>query len=272
MFMFILAAFLPAAILFWYVFSKDINPEPTRLVIKGFLFGVLAIFVSVLISGPLLRLGVFTEEPATFLDAVKTAFLGAAVPEESAKLLMLWLLLRKCSAFDERYDGIVYAAAVGLGFASFENLMYLAMSGLGFFQVAISRAFLAVPGHFAFAVVMGYYYSKKHFSWNEDEKRGAGLKMWLYPVILHGVYDTICFASGLNESLSVFVTFVLLAFCLVLFRSTRNRIIREAASNNTEKGFYAEHKDFYKSPRHQNNYGRDYNYYYLNDDNSVDEQ
>ena len=273
MFMFLLAAVLPAAILFWYVYSRDITPEPKKVVLKGFLYGVLATFASTLISGPLLSAGVFTEEPASFLDAVKTAFLGAAVPEETAKLLMLWLLLRKCADFDERYDGIVYAAAVGLGFATFENILYLVASGAGFFQVAISRAFLAVPGHFAFAVVMGYYYSRQHFSWNEDEKRGAALKMWLYPVLLHGTYDTICFTSGLSESLSVFFTFVLLIFCFWLFRRTRNRIIKEAADNTSGNGgFYDDHKEFYRSPRHENNFGKDYRYFYLNGDDSVDEQ
>ncbi len=270
--MFLLAAVLPAVILFWYVYSRDITPEPGNLILKGFLFGVLSTFLSTLISGPLMSLGLFTEEPATFVESLKTAFFGAAIPEESAKLFMLWLLLRKCKEFDERYDGIVYAAAVGLGFATFENIMYLAASGLGFFSVAISRAFLAVPGHFSFAIVMGYYYSRHHFSWNKEEKSGAAVKMWLYPVILHGTYDTICFASGLSESLSVLLTFALLFFCFWLFRTTRNKIIAEAADNAKDSGFYSSHKEFYQSTRHQNNFGRDYKYFYLDDDDSVDEQ
>ena len=182
------------------------------------------------------------------------------------------LLLRKCSDFDERYDAIVYATAVGLGFATLENIMYLASSGFGFFQVAISRAFLAVPGHFAFAVAMGYYYSRWHFSWNGKEKKGAAWKMWLVPVVLHGTYDTICFVSGLDETLSVILTFVLLFFCFRLFKFTRNRIIQEAAQNAQDSGFYREHSDFYKDRHHEDHYGRDYAYYYLNDDDSVDEQ
>ena len=152
--MFLLAALLPAFVLFWYVYSRDITPEPKNVVLRGFLYGVIATFASTLISGPLMALGFYSNEPANFWQSMMTAFFGAAIPEESAKLFMLWLLLRKCKDFDERYDGIVYATAVGLGFASFENILYLASSGFGFFQVAISRALLAVPGHFAFAVVM----------------------------------------------------------------------------------------------------------------------
>lgn len=271
MIMFLLAAMLPAFILFWYVYSRDITPEPKNVVIKGFIFGVIATIASTLISGPLLKWGLFENNPETFWGAMKTAFFGAAIPEETAKLLMLWLLLRRCKDFDERYDGIVYASAVGLGFATFENILYLASSGLGFFQVAISRALLAVPGHFAFAVIMGYYYSKQHFSWKLEEKKSACLKMWLIPMLLHGIYDTICFAAGLNEAWSVFLTFVLLFFCFRLFRFTRNRIIAEAADNASENSFYARHRDFYGS-RHPNNFGNDFRYWYLDGDDDTPEE
>ena len=262
MLMFLLAALLPACVLFWYVYSKDITPEPMNLVLKGFLYGALATFVSTFISGPLSSMGLFTREPGTITEALKTAFFGAAIPEETAKLLMLWLLLRKCKDFDERYDGIVYAAAAGLGFASLENVMY----------VAIAMAFLSVPGHFGFAVIMGYYYSIRHFSWNADERRGAGIKMWLYPVLLHGAYDTICFSSGLSEAGSILFTFILLFFCFRLFKFTRNKIIAEAVDNAKNSAYYNSHRDFYTSPRHENSYGKDIEYFYMDDDDSVDEQ
>ena len=271
MIMFLLAAALPAFILFWYVYSRDITPEPKNVVAKGFMFGVLATFISTLISGPLMRLGWFEANPATTWGAFRTAFFGAAIPEETAKLLMLWLLLRRCKDFDERYDGIVYATAVGLGFATFENILYLASSGFGFFQVAISRALLAVPGHFAFAVIMGYYYSRQHFSWKPEEKKSACIKMWLIPVLLHGTYDTICFAAGLSDTWSVFLTFVLLFFCFRLFRRTRNRIISEAAQNASGSSFYSQHKDFYGG-HHPNNFGNDFRYWYFEGDDDTPEE
>lgn len=269
--MFLLAAMLPAFILFWYVYSRDITPEPRNVVARGFFYGALATVVSTFISAPLLRLGLFQTEPSTFWGAFRTAFFGAAIPEETAKLLMLWLLLRRCKDFDERYDGLVYAAAIGLGFATLENILYLASSGFGFFQVAFSRAILAVPGHFGFAVVMGYYYSRQHFSWNPEEKKSACTKMWLYPVLLHGTYDTICFAAGLSDTWSVFLTFALLFFCFRLFRFTRNRIISEASQNASGSSFYNQHRDFY-SNRHPNNFGNDFRYWYLDGDDDTPEE
>ena len=50
--------------------------------------------------------------PSIF-DAFADAFLLAAIPEELAKLIMLWLLLRKNPHFDEKFDGIVYAVCIG---------------------------------------------------------------------------------------------------------------------------------------------------------------
>ena len=47
------------------------------------------------------------------------------IPEEIAKLFMLWLLLRKNSYFDEHLDGIVYAVCISLDFAGIENVSYM---------------------------------------------------------------------------------------------------------------------------------------------------
>ena len=93
--MFLLAAVLPAFILLWYVYSRDITPEPKNVVIKGFVYGIIATFVSTVISGPLMKLGLFEANPSTLGGAFMTAFFGAAIPEETAKLLMLWLLFGK---------------------------------------------------------------------------------------------------------------------------------------------------------------------------------
>ena len=198
------------------------------MVFKGFFYGALAVFVSTLFSCPAMALQLLPQVPETFSEAVRLSFLGAAIPEESAKLLMLWLLLRNCREFDERYDGLVYAAAVGLGFACVENIMYVLSAGAGWFQVSVTRALFAVPGHFAFAIVMGYFYSRNHFDWY----RASGfdkLKVWLYPVLLHGTYETLAFSSGLGSAWSGLLSAGLLVFCFFLFRSTRRRILSQSS-------------------------------------------
>ena len=91
MLMLTIAAVAPALILLWYVYHKDTEPEPSRLIFKGFFYGGLSALLSTLISGPLLNMGFYTTEPSTWGEAIKIAFFGAAIPEETAKLLMLWL-------------------------------------------------------------------------------------------------------------------------------------------------------------------------------------
>lgn len=228
--MLITAAIAPALILLWYVYNKDTEPEPTRLIVKGFFLGGLATFASTVISGPLLEMDIITQTPADIVEAVGLSFLGAAIPEECAKLFMLWLLLRNNPYFDEHYDGIVYAASVGLGFAAFENLLYVISSGAGWFDVAVTRAFFAVPGHFGFAVAMGYYYSLYHFKGNKAPF-GTKWKILLVPVLLHGLYDTICFIGDLTPAIAGFASIVLIVFCLILFRKTRRRILSESRQN-----------------------------------------
>ena len=224
------AAVAPALLLLYYVDSKDFTPEPRKLVFKGFFFGALAVCVSSVFTTPMMLAGVLPENPSTLGEALKLAFLGAGIPEESAKLIMLWLLLRNCREFDERYDGLVYAAAVGLGFACVENVMYVLSAGAGWFQVSVTRALMAVPGHFAFAIVMGYFYSKNHFSWTRTSTWDR-IKVLLYPVLLHGAYDTLAFWASIGDAWSGLISLSLLVFCFFLFRATRKRILEEAAKN-----------------------------------------
>lgn len=205
-------ALLPPLILLYYTYQQDkIQREPTKQLIKAFFYGCASVFVSLVISVPFLYLGLFPEEIHSLGDAVRTAFLGAAIPEETAKLLMLWLFLRKCKDFDERMDGIVYAVCVGLGFASFENIEYLFAAGSDWVTTGLGRSVTAIPGHFLFAAIMGYYYSLNHF--DAYRAPGANIKMWLYPVLAHGIYDTIAMYTQVSPEMGGIVFIVILLFC-----------------------------------------------------------
>lgn len=216
-------AVLPALILIYYTYQQDkLQREPTKNLVKAFFFGCLSVFASLFISIPSMRVGLFPAEIQSIGDAFRTAFFGAAIPEESAKLFLLWLFLRKCKDFDERMDGIVYAVCVGMGFAAFENIEYLFAAGSAWVTTGIGRSLTAIPGHFAFAVIMGYYYSLNHF----DKYRAplAGLKMWLYPVLAHGIYDTIAMTSQVTPEISGIITIVILLGCFWAIKWARKRM------------------------------------------------
>ena len=116
-------ALIPVVLLGWWIYRKDsARPEPLRELVRAFLFGVGSTFVSLVISTVMNCVGLFVYDLGSFTGAISTALFAAAIPEECAKLLMLWLLLRRNKYYDEYFDGIVYAACIGLGFAGFENI------------------------------------------------------------------------------------------------------------------------------------------------------
>ena len=219
----LISALAPVIVLLYFVYRKDeLQKEPVKEILKAVGLGVLSVFASFLISGPLGALGFYTDYPATLWDAVAISFFGAAIPEEIAKFVLLWLFVRKNKWFDEHMDGIVYAAAVSLGFAAFENIGYL-MSSEDWVSTGIMRALFSVPGHMFFGILMGYYYSLVRF----DPTASGMTKFWVLgaPIIAHGIYDSILFSMDtLPEALSLALMVIFIFFCNSLRKHASKRI------------------------------------------------
>ena len=211
-FVILLTALLPIAILVYYIYHKDRkSPEPTRQLVKAFFYGILSIPLSFCISIPLGLIGVYPAEATNILGSISAAFFGAAIPEEIAKFFMLWLLLRKNPYFDEKMDGIVYAVCVSLGFAALENILYLFSIAESYLSVGIARAIFAVPGHFCFGILMGYYYSLAKFYPKTPTKNKV--LILAAPIIVHGLYDSILFIINVTPAISGVLLIVFLIFC-----------------------------------------------------------
>lgn len=178
---------------------------------KAFLWGILSVPLSLCISIPLGLIGVYPTEATSILGSVSAAFFGAAILEEIAKFVMLWLLLRKNPYFDEKMDGIVYAVCVSLGFAALENIMYLFSNEEAYMSVGIARAIFAVPGHFCFGILMGYYYSLAKFYPKTPTKNKV--LILVAPIIAHGLYDSILFITNVTPAISGILLIVFLLFC-----------------------------------------------------------
>ena len=210
------AALAPVVLLFIYILAKDLRqPEPLRWLLKALFFGVLAGILVISVLTPLGQIKI-----TGWATAFANAFLMAAIPEESAKLLMLWLLLRKNPYYDERLDGIVYAACIGLGFAGLENIGYIVqsyMSGGAWLSTAASRALFAVPGHFFFGVIMGFFYALATFSGKRYRPLNLFLA-WSLPVLAHGLYDGILMGMGTVDE---YVAGILLIVFLLAFNRLR---------------------------------------------------
>jgi RsiW-degrading membrane proteinase PrsW (M82 family) len=217
----IITALIPVVILGWWIYKKDsLRPEPLRMLYKAFLYGVGSTFVTLVITSFLAMAGVMLYDLGSFKGAVSTALFAAALPEECAKLLMLWLFLRNNTYYDEYLDGIVYAACVGLGFAGTENILYLLQSD-NWLGTGIMRGITAVPAHFAIACAMGYFYSKRHFG---DRSRLTAVCVLAVPVIIHWVYDALAFSEGIFPALSVVINVLFVLLIWLVYRNTMRRI------------------------------------------------
>ena len=222
------AALLPAILLWIYIWKQDPQPEPTNWLIKAGLYGI-GICIPVAILELLIGRIIFGGEPTTLFDTTILAFFVAALPEESFKLLALWFVLRKNPYFDEHFDGIVYAVCVGLGFAAIENVLYIVGEEENWIGVAITRALLAVPGHYAFAVLMGYYYSVYHFV---DHSPKVAVCILLVPVLSHGIYDTLALSGTVNPYIGGLSAFVLIYFCVKMHKSAKTKIVAQIERDN----------------------------------------
>lgn len=227
----LLTALLPIAILIYYIYHKDKNsPEPTGQLVKAFFYGVLSVPLSLCISIPLGLIGVYPVEATNIWGSISTAFCGASLPEEIAKFLMLWLVLRKNRYFDEKMDGIVYAVCVSLGFAALENIMYLFSNAESYLSVGIARALFAVPGHFCFGILMGYYYSLARFYSKSSTKNKAFVL--IAPIIAHGLYDSILFIIDVTPAVSGILLIVFLVFCHKMWKYGSKRIQEHLERDN----------------------------------------
>lgn len=216
------AALLPAILLWLYIWKKDTQKEPTSWLVKAVLWGVAIIIpVAILESG--IETVLFGEggKPTSLFDTTTMAFVVAALPEETFKLFALWMVLRKNPYFDEHFDGIVYAVCVGLGFASMENIMYV-FGEEDWFSTAIVRALLAVPGHYAFAILMGYYYSVYHFV---DHSPKVAACILLVPVLAHGTYDTLAMSGIVSPVIGGLSFFVLIYFCVKMHKVAKKKVL-----------------------------------------------
>lgn len=194
-------ALAPVVIIAFYIYFRDkYEKEPWRLLALSLAAGALVsmpvIFVELLISVPGKALSPVSK-------AAWDAFMVAALCEEAFKYAALFLLIWKNRAFNEKFDGIVYATFVSLGFAAVENILYVLQSGLG---TGLVRAITAVPAHALFGITMGYYFGRAKFYPHLHKK--YLLAAFLFPFTLHGIYDFMLM-SGNSILLLLFVPFIL---------------------------------------------------------------
>jgi len=194
----IAAAIAPSLLLLWLVVAADSRPEPPLLVVTAFVLGALCVIAALGVELTLKSIIPVAHNP--WLAAGQTGLFIAAIPEETLKISIIAAIALRARLFDEPMDGVVYGAAVGLGFAALENLLYLiAHDDWG--SVALMRGLSSVPFHGSLGAIAGIYLARARFNGELGGPRrghwhrpGLLLMAWLIPVGLHAVFDAALFS------------------------------------------------------------------------------
>jgi len=193
----VVIAVAPGAFWLWYFLQRDrLRPEPRHLIRRVFLLGAGAALIAGALELMVFGVTGIRAEGSGLGGAVVAATIIAVI-EESAKFGAIYYGVYRNVECNEVVDGIIYAVAAALGFATLENIMFVLGGGIG---VGIMRAILSVPGHAFFGALMGFYIGVAKCSIvGATASLARGL---ILAVIAHAAYDAFLF-SGTFLALAV---------------------------------------------------------------------
>ncbi len=219
----VFAAFAPPLIYMYIVRNTETcRREPWRAMILAFAYGgTVAVVISIIIEG---GVGLILSGVAS--STLIIAIVVAPIVEESAKSTGV-----PRRRIQELEDGFIYGAAVGLGFAASENMLYLitALSNSveEFVLTAVIRAFTSTLLHASATAITGFGIALVVIS-SRQGKRASWLPYLGLAMVLHSLFNI--FASfgdiaPVDQTLFALLGLVL-AFVLALgtFLSVRSRI------------------------------------------------
>lgn len=227
----VIFALIPVPVLLLAVVSLDrYEPEPRRNLVFTFIWGAgaatLIALVAEAVNAAFLRAAV--GGPSSNLIGTVIA---APVIEEVAKgLVLLGIFVVVRHELDGPLDGIVYAGAVGLGFAMTENVVYYAQvtADQGSASLAatfILRGLFSPFAHPLFTASTGICIGYASLSRNRGVRFGLPVLGLLIAVILHGIWNAAA-TAGIGALTEVYlVVFVpTLVAVLLVVRRERKRL------------------------------------------------
>lgn len=190
---YILLGVLPSIIWLLFYLRQDVHPEPKRLVIKIFFWGMLAAFPAVLLEFG--ASGLIAELNLSFsISRIAYWFLGVALTEEFLKYLVVRDKILKNPEFNEAVDAMLYMLIAALGFVASENILFSISQKLlslpvekTLISLVVFRFLSATLLHALCSAVIGYFLALHFFKkkgWLGSIGLGLGLS-----TLLHGIYD-----------------------------------------------------------------------------------
>jgi protease PrsW len=158
----VILSLIPAAIWLVFFYRQDrLEPEPKALILEVFLLGGL---LAGSIGIPLVNL---YNLPIWLYDNFWVNLVGAVLvigfSQEFLKYAAVRFSIFNSAEFDERIDGIIYATAAGLGFATALNITFVVSSGGVNLGMGAIRIVLTALAQASFAGITGYFLGKEKF-------------------------------------------------------------------------------------------------------------
>ena len=195
LFILILIAIIPVFIIGLFIYKRDKEKEPFKLLFKLFILGALVCFPAAIFE-EIISLFFGDMESMTLPLLFLYVSIGIGFVEELFKWIVVYKNGYNSHEFDHIYDALVYCAFVSLGFACLENIFYVFASAN--ITVALLRAVTSIPGHVCNAIVMGDYLgTAKTYQLHNDigkEKKYLILSI-LLPTFTHTIYDYCIFSN-----------------------------------------------------------------------------
>jgi RsiW-degrading membrane proteinase PrsW (M82 family) len=191
------AAAIVGGALLWIVYfdAKDrLDREPRHLLALAFVLGIGAGALGLVGFALAESLGLPRSPGEDRTGILLYCLLAVGPIEEGAKFLVARAVVFRWKAFDEPIDGLVYAAALAIGFATFESFLYLPHTD-GVAQLA--RAATAPLTHALFAGIWGIGASRALLAPRSRTTRFAWQAGTLALAMgLHGLYDALLLGWG----------------------------------------------------------------------------
>jgi protease PrsW len=181
----IILAIVPAVIWLAFFYQQDrLEPEPKTYVLGVFVLGAL---VASAVGIPLLR-DVFRINDWLYTNPVSHilgSILVVGFTQEFLKFAAVRFSVYQSAEFDERMDGIVYATAVALGYATMLNFNYVVSRGGVDLGVGVIRITVTALAHASITGVLGYFMGQAKFEHTPPYYLPAGLVL---AAVLNGVF------------------------------------------------------------------------------------
>jgi len=193
-FLLIILGILPSLIWLLYFLKKDVNPEPKKIILKIFLYGMLSplpIVAFVLLLNFFQLQDDFDRFIALSMLLLTLNILFFATIEEILKYLAVKINLKN-SEIDEPTDIMLYMITAGLGFAALENILILFGAHPIFtlpdiFILSFLRFISATFLHALCSGIVGYFWALSFFEIKNRKKLLiTGL---IIASFLHGLYN-----------------------------------------------------------------------------------